>query len=241
MATGMLGKWLAHYDPIHRGYTPAGIANGVTAMGGWGFPRVRGGYNVYRGTGGAESIDFAHPVGAAGFTSTTIANFSWRPHANATQYAYAIKAIGGGGVESEASHPSRVAEFDGSGNLIGPRPNSVVGLSVRPSGGGAFEVRWVYVSRVEEASPSEFRLFHDSGGGTVDYNTVVATVAYRRGGAHYSYVSGTFAHDARVIWGVRAATAAGVDDGNVAQAAAFADAEAPGAHPGVLLVCLAEE
>lgn len=237
----MFGKWLAHYDPIHRGYTPSGIANGVTAMCGWAFPRVRGGYNLYRGTSGAESIDFVHPVGAAGVTSTTIDNFSWRPHADTTQYAYAVRAIGGGGVESAASHPTRVAEFDGAGSLIGLRPNTVVGLSVRASAGGRFVVHWVYVSRFEEATPSEFRIFHDNGGGTVDYNTVVATVAYRRGAAHYSYASGAFAHGTRMIWGVRAATATGVDDGNVAQDAAFADAEAPGAYPGMSLACLAEE
>jgi len=56
----------AHYDPIHRGYTPRGIANGVTATGGWCFPRVlSGGYNLYRGPS-AASIDFSRPVGAAG-------------------------------------------------------------------------------------------------------------------------------------------------------------------------------
>ena len=117
MASDLFGQWLAHYDTIHRGYTPSGIANGVTATGGWSFPRILGGYNLYRGTDGAESIAFGLPVGAAGREAGNISNFGWRPHAASTKYAYVVKAIGGGGVESEASHPARVAEFDANGAL----------------------------------------------------------------------------------------------------------------------------
>ncbi|MEE9293507.1 MAG: hypothetical protein V3W34_00880 [Phycisphaerae bacterium] len=241
MASDMFAKWLKHYDPIHRGHTPAGLANGVTATNGWSFPRVQGGYNLYRGANGWESIDFADPVGAGQRTATSIFNFSWRGHAAATRYVYAVKAVSGGGVESAGSTPALVAEFDGGGNLVGLRPNGPTEVLVLPAVGGRFLVRWVYASRLQEAEPAQFNVYHDAGTGTVDYQTVIAQVAYRKGRAHYQYTSGAFGHGARRVWSVRAVTGQGVDDGNVLSAFGWADADAPQAHPLVQLLCLAEE
>ncbi len=240
MASGLFEKWLGHYDSIHRGYTPRGIANGVTATNGWCFPRVNGGYNLYRGCRGVESIDFALPVGAAGPLASSIANFRWRPHAALARYAYVVKAIGGGGVESEATYPARVAEFDAARALLGPRPNGLSELTVRSGAGGRFELRWVYPARHQEAAPAGFGVYHDSGLGAVDYGTVVGTVPYRRGRIHYGYISAPFAHGARRVWGVRAVTAEGVDGGSVLTAAAVADSEAPPAHPVVTATLLDE-
>ncbi len=241
MASDLLTKWLVHYDPIHRGYAPNGIANGVTATGGWTFPRVGGGYNLYRGVGSSEAVDFDHPVGAAGGGASSVMNFSWRPHAASTRYCYRVKSIGGGGVESAASVPAAVAEFDALGALVGLRPNGPTGFLVRPVAGGKFGLRWVYVSRFEEAAPDHFAVFHDGGTGSVDYATVVATVPHRSGRAHYGYTSAAFAHDARRVWGVRAVTAGGVDDGNVTVAFAWADAAAPEVHPLVRLARVVPE
>ncbi len=241
MASDLFIKWLAHYDTIHRGYTPAGIANAVTATGGSSFPRMAGGYNLYRGVDDDGAIDYANPVGAAGRNATTIANFTWRPHAASTRYFYTIKAVGGGGVESAASLPARIAEFDQSGGLLGLRPNAPNDLNVSPVAGGKFLVKWVYCARFQEAMPAEFRLYHDAGTGTVDYQTVIAQVSYRPGRVHYSYTSAAFAHDARRIWSVRAVTAGSVDDGNVSQVFAWADTQAPDPHPAVRLARLDPE
>ena len=100
MTDCLLAKWLDHYDPIHRGYTPRGIANGVCATAGWTFPRLGGGYNLYRGTPTADDIDYGVPVGAAGAGAGRINNFLWRPHTADTEYFYVCRAVGGGGVES---------------------------------------------------------------------------------------------------------------------------------------------
>ena len=240
MSVDLFEKWLAYYDPIHRGYTVRGIANALTATNGWCFPRVAGGYNLYRGSDSIESIDFAHPAGAAGSLATSIGNFPWHPHAASTCYVYAIKAIGGGGVESEASRPARVAEFDVESALLGPRPNGPSELTARAAAGGRFELRWVYPSRRQEAAPSGFHIYHDGGTGLIDYGTVVASVPYRRGRVHYHWLSGPFGHGARRIWSVRAVSAEGVDDGNILTAAGGADAEAPPAHPEVAARALAE-
>jgi len=240
MVAELMAKWLAHYDPIHRGYTPAGIANGVTATGGYSFPRVRGGYNLYRGTSGAESIDYSQPVGAAAREVTTVSNFSWRPHSAMTTYAYAVRGIGGGGVESIASHPARVVAFDAVGAIVGPRPNSLSALLVVAVAGGQFKLRWVYPAAFEEATPLAFEVYHDHGTGAVDYNTSVASVSFRRGQVHYEHTTGAFGHDVRRIWSVRAVTAAGVDDGNTLVATARSDALVPVVHPEVSLGRLSE-
>ena len=80
----LLTKWLAFYDPIHRGFTPRGIANGGITTVGWSFPRIKGGLNLYRGTPTANDVDFTDPVGAAGFDGQEIRNFSWRNHQPST-------------------------------------------------------------------------------------------------------------------------------------------------------------
>ncbi len=239
MASELLNKWLTHYDPIHRGYTPMGIANGVSATLGWSFPRVAGGYNLYRGVG-SGAVDFDQPVGAVGANATAVANFSWRPHAVDTTYSYVLKSVGGGGVESLASQAA-VAAFDGVGGLLGPKPASPLSLDVTPGVGGRFVVSWVLDDRFGEATPTEFRVFHDNGSGTVDYATVVGQVSHVRGRVHYSFSSAAFAHGLRRVWGVRAVTSQGVDDGNVLAGFAWSDAVGPAAVEAVGLECLDEE
>ncbi len=248
MGAELFDKWLAHYDPIHRGYTPRGLANGLTATNGWSFPRVGGGYNLYRGVLGggaakcAESlIDWNQPVGAAGGGMVTIGNFPWRVHAADTSYVYGLRAIGGGGVESGASYPARAVSFDGGGNLLGPRPNVPSGLVVRAKAGGRFELRWMYVSRFEESVPAVFEVYEDGGTGTVDFATAVGTVGYRPGKSHYEFLSAAVGHDVRRSWSVRAVTAAGDSDGNVVVVAARSDAESPVMLPELVGTRLGEE
>lgn len=221
----LLERWLLHYDPIHRGYTQRGIANGVTATCGWGFPRVGGGYNLYRSVNGA-AVDGDRPVGAAGRSATSIESFSWRPHAVSTDYAYSVRSIGGGGVES-ADSEGVLAAFDGVGALIGPAPHAASDVAVRAISGGRFEVRWRYDAAGEAVAPAMFRLFHDGGSGTVDYGTVVGTVTYGACRALYAYVSGGFGHDVRRVWGVRAVSDEGVEEENELTAAAWSDDLAP--------------
>lgn len=145
-------------------------------------------------------IDFENPVGAAGRGATGTSNLVWRPHAVATRYAYAMKSIGGGGVESEASWPVRWAEFDGAGALLGPRPDGPSELQVRAGACGAFEVQWRHAGHYAEAAPVEFRLYHDSGTGAVNYGTPVVVVPFVSGKTQYSYTTASFVHGAWRAW-----------------------------------------
>lgn len=238
MACDLLSKWLVHYDPIHRGYTVAGMANGVTATNGWSFPRMSGGYNLYRGQGVGAPIDPANPVGAAGASAASISNFSWRPHRTEDTYGYVVAAIGGGGVESAPSHPTRIAEFDVTGGLIGLRPNSPTGLTVTPLAAGRFELGWIYISEGQEAAPSLFRVYTDNASGPVDYQNAIGSVSYVRGKIHYTFTTAPYDQDARYTFAVRAESSEGVQDGNLVQRIGWTDRQAPEAHPLVTLSCV---
>ena len=245
MPGDLLTKWLEHYDPIHRGYTPRGIANAVCAACGWSFPRIKGGYNLYRGTLTAEAIDYTLPVGAAGPQATIkphlpfrITNFSWRPHAADTEYFYTLRAVGGGGVESPPTQPPVSIAFDAGGGFVGGRPNAPTALSVSTASGGRFVLRWSYAVGGEEVSPSEFRIHSDGGTGTVDYENAVGQVTCVTGQIHFSYTTSEAAHGARRKWGVRAVSARGRDDGNEITVEALADASGPAPHPNLLGECV---
>ncbi len=234
MSGELFSKWLAHYDSIHRGYTPRGMANAVCATNGWTFPRINGGYNLYRGTPAAPDIDYAFPVGAAGPAAETVTNFAWRPHAADTEYFYVLRAVGGGGVESPSSAPPVSVVFDAAGGFLGGRPNSPMALTVTLASGGRFVPRWSYSDVGEEASPTQFRVYTDGGTGTIDYDHAVGQIAFRTGQVHFSHTSDAHVHGARRRWGVRAVTDAGRHDGNEIRVQEVADAEGPEPHPNVV-------
>jgi hypothetical protein len=233
MSCDLLNKWLATYDPIHRGYTPDGIANGLTATAGWFFPRIRGGYNLRRAVD--RKPDMTDPiVGAVGYDAVSITNFAWWGHAASTTYYYRVNAIGPGGVEELGDGNIARVEFDAFGSLVGPRPNRPTNLQLALLAGGAFELRWTYSEAGEETAPNVFRVYNDNGTGTMDYGTIVATVTYRARRFHYAYSSGAFADGVTIRWAVRAVSAAGIDDGNTDFVIGTADADGPPVHPTIL-------
>ena len=222
----LLDKWLAHYDPIHRGWTRDGIANAVCTTAGWFFPRIAGGYNLRRAVGGKpELTDLI--AGAAPADAEQIANFPWIAHEASTVYYYRLNAIGAGGVEEQSQRNVRRVEFDAAGTLVGPRPNGPSHVQVAASAGGRFDLRWRYAWPDEEVPPAAFRIYSDGGTGTMDYVTPVATVPHRVGKADYRYTSAPFAHGTAVQWAVRAAAASGLEEKNDMVVAAKADATGP--------------
>ncbi|MCB9849126.1 MAG: hypothetical protein H6817_00305 [Phycisphaerales bacterium] len=234
-----LEKWLRHYDPIHRGYTPQGIANGVCATRGFAFPRVAGGYNLYRALGEVVATDDAEIVGAASANALAIATFAWRPAAAATAYHFAVTAIGGGGVESAVGAFQVAVAFDDDGLAVAPVPNAPVDLRVTPLADGCFEVAWRYDMRDEAVSPERFDVF--GGAGAVDYETPLGNVTYRARAGWYAFVTEGYAHDAVGCFGVRAVSAAGVDDGNTVIACGRAQAVGPPVHREVFAAVVEAE
>lgn len=234
MAITLIDRWLAHYDPLHRGLTPRGIANGLCATGGFTFPRIRGGYNLYRSVTGVPLTN-TPPVGAAGADATTVRTFPWISHQADSCYVYRLTSLNGGGAENVCDEIVCVACFDAEGRWVGLRPNAVSDLRLNLLADGRFEVAWSYSREGEQVEPAYFEVFHDGGSGEVDFDTVVGTVAYRRGRVHYAHVSEPFAHDARVRWAVRAVSAEGARSESGAVVTGRAAAQPPAGRPTVLV------
>jgi hypothetical protein len=237
MCDNLLAKWLAYYDPIHRGWTPGGIANGVCATSGFFFPRIRGGYNLRRGEGSVP--DGSAPiVGAAGADADTIRTLPWIGHEADTTYVYRLTAINGGGVENFIDAITAETPFDASAIWLGARPNPPGDLRVTPSVNGSFVLRWTYTVNGEQAEPASFNVYSDGGTGSIDFENPAANLTYRRGRFHYDYTSIGFAHGTKVRWAVRAVTGAGVEDAGEVTAFGWADAEPPPINPTTVVSCV---
>lgn len=231
----LLQKYLAWYDPIHRGWTLAGIANGVCATNGFGFPRIRGGYNLRRtgeGQAGAEL------VGAAGADAASVRTFGWVVHEAGAKYTYRLAAVGGGGAENLLEESEAPVAFDGQGHWPGPRPNRPSDLRATPASGGRFVLKWVYSPDGQQVEPEQFRIYRGLGWSGVDYENPVATVPHQSGRLHASWTSGPLADGTRVCWAVRAVSPAGVEDDNDIVVAGWADAAAPAINPTVVVRCV---
>ncbi len=235
MAISLLAGWLAHYDPIHRGWTIAGIANGVCATNGFCFARIRGGYNLRRTRDGESAVEL---VGAAGADARTVTTFPWVRHEAGAGYTYRLAAVGGGGVENNFLEVSARASFDAQGEWRGPRPNAPSDLNVTPIGGGRFLLRWVYSEGSQQVAPAEFRVYRGIGWSGVDYGQAVAVVPYRAGRPHGNWISQPFAHGTRVVWAVRAASAAGVEEDNARTAWGWSIALPPPINPTIIVRCV---
>lgn len=228
MASELLRQWLLHYDPLHRGYTPAGIANGVCAARGFSFPRVAGGYNLYRAA--AEDLGFLNGeiAGAAGANASAIETFPWRPAAADSTYRFALRAVGGGGVESALSD-NVLVDFDSASEPGAPRPNGAIDLAVTAKAGGILELSWGYPPEDEELPPIEFHIFSDGGSGDIDLDSPVGAVAYVPRAGRFRFLTGPFTHGAAVRFAVRAVAAGGGIGRVDATATGVADAAAPAA------------
>jgi len=229
----LLTKWLAHYDPIHRGWTPAGIANAVCATNGFAAARPQGGCNLYRGTSYA-AID--RVVGAAAHDATAIAPFTWVPQQPGTIYYFRCLPIGGGGVNA-VENPNDpqvvVITIDPDGEAPAPVPPPPQDLRVAAIAGGAFRVSWLFVPSAHFARVATFAVYTDGGSGDVDYEAPAGTVNARtslNGAGHYAFNSDPYDHAAYVKWAVRARTADGDEEANTVVVEGQADAQGPADH-----------
>ena len=227
MADDLLTKWLAIFRPLACGQFGNARANGMALTAGQFWLRTAGGYNLYRWTGDRYPVDVSGGiVGAAQAGATAITNFPFVTHAASTRYWYLVRAVGAGGVEEQNESQIVRAELDGAGELLGPEPNAPESVRARPVAGGCVELRWRYGPAGQEVEPSVFEVFAD-GGGTMDWQTPVAEVAYRRGRVDYVWTSAAFEHGSRLRFAVRAKSAMGVSERNETVVIVEADALGP--------------
>lgn len=227
MAGELVTKWLAVWEPLSLGQFGDSRANGLGLTCGQFWLRTVGGYNLYRWTGDRCAVDVSGGiVGSAQSGASVITNFPFVTHAASTRYWYLIRAVGAGGVEEENESQAVRVELDAAGELLGPEPNAPVSVCACPTAGGRVELRWRYVPEGQAVEPSAFEVFGDDGG-TMDWQTPVGEVAYRRGRVDYLWTSAAFAHGARLRFGVRAKSAMGVSDRNERVVVVEADAMGP--------------
>lgn len=229
----LLASWLRWYDPVHRGWTPLGIANGICMTNGFSFPRIRGGYNLYRAIEHIPSRG-AEPAGAAGSTASRLRTFPWIRHNNDTHYQYRLVPVGGGGVENWTDETVVSFMTDEEGDWKGSVPNAPTDLQVVPLSQGRFRVRWTYCPQGEEVEPSGFRLYttHE---GVLDYGSIAASVPFASGRIHFEHITPSYEDGERVGWAVRASSAAGHEERNMHQVYAFARSQPPPMNPVVMI------
>lgn len=237
MGGNLIEKWLRHYDPIHHGWTPAGIANGVCATNGYSFPRILGGYNLIRAPINLPPHD-GQLVGAAGHDATTIRIFPWIIHEPNGRYAYRLTAIGSGGVENSADGPVDHADFDETARWTGARPAAPSDLHVQAISGGRFLLKWSALDD-GQVKPTAYHVYHDAGTGTIDYNTIRHIIQRRHGSTHHQCVSEVFADGARVRWAVRAVAADALESKVESMAVGWARSTPPPAPDGIRVSCVA--
>ncbi len=230
MSESLLSSWLRHYDPIHRGWTPNGIANGVCVTNGWAFPRIRGGYNLRRSLSGPPGPGDLI-VGAAPADAREVRTFAWVAHPQGN-WCYRLSSIGGGGVEEPEVGSRASVEIGSANDWLGPRPNQVSDLRVEPSAGGRFLLSWTYCPAGQQTAPTAFGVYQSEPGEPLAWDSAVEAVPFRAGRLHYEYRSLPFAEGMVVAWGVRAASAAG-EEGNTAEVRAAARATGPSRPPVV--------
>lgn len=235
MSCDLLPKWLNHYDPVHRGWTPVGIAHGVCATHGFFFPRIRGGYILRRCRDGS-SAPVDEIVGSTGADAEMVHTFPWVVHEAGGTYMYRLSAINGGGCASE-SPAVAIVGFDVSGAWVGNKPNAPADLRVTALAGGRFRLAWTSNDNDQPVAPAHFHVYHDGGSGVIDYGTIAGVVAYVPGRFHFHYDSDAFAHGTRVRWAVRAVNADGLEDHNTHWALAVANAHVPALNLSVHVRC----
>jgi hypothetical protein len=219
-------KWLNYCSPLFRGRFDfvAGEdaprmdswANALVLLGGWYWVRIEGGHNLRRSvTSRIPSLDDPI-VGTADGPAATIKTNWLVGHAAASRYLYRVTAVGGGGVEDDGRTAVREVATEADGTLTGLLPNRVADLTVTPQSNGSFVLRWNYAATGQAAAPSVFRVYSDSGTGTMDWVAPLGSVVYSTGVPSYLYTTAVLAGagDTAVLFAVRAETTTGARERN---------------------------
>ena len=203
---------------------------------GFSFPRISGGYNLYRTIAG-ELEAAAELVGASGADASTIQTFSWVTHQPDTAYTYRLVPIGGGGIENWTDETVVPFRLDAAGDWIGPLPNAPTDLQLVPLSRGRMAVRWTYLPAGQETEPVGFYLY-TTWEGVLDYGGIRGQVPYRPGRIHYEYETQSYADGERVGWAVRAYSPNGHKEQNLHQAFATARSTPPPTNPVAMVTVM---
>jgi hypothetical protein len=191
-------------------------ANALVLLGGWHWVRIEGGHNLRRSTT-SRIPQMSDPIiGTADGPATTIKTNWLVGHVAASRYLFRVTSIGGGGVEDDGREGVREVATEADGTLTGSLPNRVADISIAPQTNGSFVLRWNYIATGQAAAPSVFRVYSDSGTGTMDWVAPLGSVNYSTGVTAYLYTTAVLAGAGatEVLFAIRAETATGARERN---------------------------
>jgi len=207
---------------------------------------------VYRGQDG--QIDYDIPVAVMDLGDSQVAIADQELPAN-TIWHYVRRKVSECGLESPDS-PVCVIRIDEAGQMQPLLPNRPLSVSVEALKGGKFVLRWRHSRIDEEVTPSEFRIYIDSGEGfgffgksnkpgreSLRFGTPVrgssepaAVVIYDAGILEYKWISDAYSHRQRCRFCVRSYSAAGGESMNTDYVTAVADSQGPDAINTVMFI-----
>ncbi len=179
----------------HLDYTAVGIGSPLMTV-----AFQLSGYNVYRGLGGIEGIDWDNPIAylMPGADSITFAQ-DLLPE---QRYVYAVRAVSSAGVRERNTHVIAYVEPDEQGSLLPAplaRPTDPT-VEVQQS---SLLIGFTYLAPIGFAQADGFDVLSDNSTGQLDFDNPVATVERSRNDRFDFEVSIT-RPDAPVLLAVRA-------------------------------------
>jgi hypothetical protein len=217
--------------PVERADVFAGFSGDVVAgLAGAGRPDTFAGfqtgleYQIYSNTGIGDPIDYSLAIATTGLLTWTSS-----PLAHPGTWRFGVRAYSTAtGLEEENLDASVTIVLDASGVDITNQPKAPTSLRAIARAGGTIRVEWAYNTINPFPIPTGFKVYSGTGG-TPDYTTPVATVAF--GGA----VAGSFQTDVTGLadgtaytFGVRAYNAT-AQEANTSTVTCTADATGPAA------------
>jgi len=180
---------------------------------------------VYRGEDSVAKIDYER-IAAVGFDQGLLQLAASFQHAPDSETFYAARQISGTGKQELNSGVLVRLELDAQGKLRPAKPNVVQRLWAWQIQGGRIRFSWWYWPLGQEAEPTRFYVYRNDYSGQVDYENPMAQINYNGRYFHF-YETEPLEAGKAYLFGVRAVTEEGVDDGNTAVIEATVDMTGP--------------
>jgi len=133
-----------------------------------------GGYNVYRGVGGPEAIDWEQPI-AYMRQDTQVATVPLAISAG-EKHILAVRAVSPAGTEERNTHVLAYAEVDAGGSLLPPPLLAPSDLTAEVQSDASVVVGFNHHAPPGYTTATEFDIFSDAGTGTLNLQTPVASI-----------------------------------------------------------------
>jgi hypothetical protein len=137
---------------------------------------MSGGYNIYRGVGSADAINWDNPVAVAPAEETE-ALVAGQELAPGTSYFYALRAVSQEGLEESSRSAVACVEVDAQGQLLPPPLARCGELTARWQRDGTILLGVSHPVPPGYAAAEVLEIFSDGGTGQMNLDAPLATVA----------------------------------------------------------------